>query len=338
LNITSLVFDETQIHLRNGHRAIVMFSGGMDSTVALWWAMNHYDEVKAITVDYNQQHKQEISCAKKICDLIGIDHDVITIGFPSDYWGIENFLTRGQAVLMVSIAALDIGRDGSDIVLGTLRSDPYKDSDRDFLDVLANVMKDQKHDKGEIGIVTPLHSLKDKTAVAMWGYQLGAPISLSWTCRRPEDGQQCLKCPHCEERMIVSLNIYNEYGLREEDILSWQEILGSPFHPAFENANHELQVLARAFVEADGIKSGVPGWRYQALDGKERFASCIHNPPQLLMDKNIGHIASHLRVNGFFMDGSMWEVCVCIDGSVASTQNLPNIDVIEKELINRVEF
>ena len=38
-------FDNSQIHERNGKNAIVMLSGGLDSAVALWWALDRYENI-----------------------------------------------------------------------------------------------------------------------------------------------------------------------------------------------------------------------------------------------------------------------------------------------------
>ncbi len=46
--------------------AIVVFSGGQDSTTCLVWALKTFKEVKAITFDYKQRHRIEIECAKDI--------------------------------------------------------------------------------------------------------------------------------------------------------------------------------------------------------------------------------------------------------------------------------
>ena len=57
-----------EIHSKNKYNAIVVLSGGLDSSVALWWALDTYDKVEAIILDYNQPHKQEIECAKALCE------------------------------------------------------------------------------------------------------------------------------------------------------------------------------------------------------------------------------------------------------------------------------
>jgi 7-cyano-7-deazaguanine synthase len=51
----------------NNEKALVVFSGGQDSTTCLFWAMERYKEVIAVSFDYNQKHILELKCAKDIC-------------------------------------------------------------------------------------------------------------------------------------------------------------------------------------------------------------------------------------------------------------------------------
>lgn len=59
--------------------ALVVFSGGQDSTTCLAWAKNRYDHVETITFDYHQKHSIEIEQAKKISKILNVSNYVITI-------------------------------------------------------------------------------------------------------------------------------------------------------------------------------------------------------------------------------------------------------------------
>jgi 7-cyano-7-deazaguanine synthase len=53
--------------------ALVLFSGGQDSTTCLAWALEHFDAVETIGFDYGQRHRIELSCRKVVLDFIATD-------------------------------------------------------------------------------------------------------------------------------------------------------------------------------------------------------------------------------------------------------------------------
>ncbi|MCM3664973.1 7-cyano-7-deazaguanine synthase QueC [Mesobacillus subterraneus] len=73
-------------------KALVVFSGGQDSTTCLFWAIKEFAEVEAVTFDYNQRHKTEIECAKEITKELGIKHHILDMSLLNQL--APNALTR----------------------------------------------------------------------------------------------------------------------------------------------------------------------------------------------------------------------------------------------------
>lgn len=59
--------------------AVVLFSGGQDSTTCLYWAKKKYNQVIAIQFDYEQRHKIELTQGKYITQIAGIQNVILPI-------------------------------------------------------------------------------------------------------------------------------------------------------------------------------------------------------------------------------------------------------------------
>lgn len=60
-------------------RAIIVLSGGQDSTTCLFWAKGQFDELAAVTINYGQRHSREIIAAQQIAKMAGVPIEIINV-------------------------------------------------------------------------------------------------------------------------------------------------------------------------------------------------------------------------------------------------------------------
>ena len=65
--------------MKNKKEAVVVFSGGQDSTTCLAWALKIYEKVYAVSFDYGQRHSKELECAAEIAKELGVEHHIINL-------------------------------------------------------------------------------------------------------------------------------------------------------------------------------------------------------------------------------------------------------------------
>lgn len=64
-------------------KAIVVFSGGQDSTTCLFYAKKHFKEVELVTFNYGQRHDTEIEVARKIANEQNLKHHILDMSLLS---------------------------------------------------------------------------------------------------------------------------------------------------------------------------------------------------------------------------------------------------------------
>jgi len=77
--------------------ALVLFSGGQDSTTCLYWAKKHFAEVRALCVTYGQRHSNEVEIAERIAKKANVPFQVLDASFISQL--ADNSLTNPDMIM-----------------------------------------------------------------------------------------------------------------------------------------------------------------------------------------------------------------------------------------------
>lgn len=208
--------------MKNKDEAVVVFSGGQDSTTCLLWAKKKYKKVYAVSFDYNQRHKKELECAKSICEELGVEHKIldmellnqlapnsltrddinVDVEAPSDGTPPNSFVDGRNMVFLLFVAIFAKQKGISDIITGVSQSDfsGYPDC-RDIFIKSMNVTLNLAMDY-EFDIITPLMWI-DKEATweladSLGGFELVRDKTL--TCYNGIIGAGCGNCPACKLR------------------------------------------------------------------------------------------------------------------------------------------
>jgi len=203
-------------------KALVILSGGQDSTTCLFWAKERYDEVVALTFNYNQRHIREIESARMVAKLAAVEHEVIDMGpifaglspltdlklevdsYKSEQdlpGGLEKTFVPGRNILFLCVAANRAYVTGCDaMVIGVSEEDfgGYPDCRAEFIEKMEAALTSGL-DKS-IAIVTPLVHLSKKKTVELAQSLEGCLDALSFTttCYNGE----LPPCGHCHSCLL----------------------------------------------------------------------------------------------------------------------------------------
>ncbi len=198
--------------------SVIVLSGGMDSTTLLH---ERKDQIAlAVTFDYGSKHNaREIECARKNCEMLGIEHIVIPLEFMGKYFK-SSLLIGGEEIpeghyadenmkstvvpfrngIMLSIAAgLAESRGLKKVMLANHGGDHaiYPDCRPGFVDAMSEAIKQGTYDG--ITIDAPYTNIT-KSDIARIGKRIGVDYNLTYSCYKGGE-KHCGKCGTCVERM-----------------------------------------------------------------------------------------------------------------------------------------
>jgi 7-cyano-7-deazaguanine synthase len=209
----------------NNEKAVVLFSGGIDSTTALYWAKKEFDSVYAMVVNYAQRHNIEVDMAQKIAGQLKVETHVIQFplkdivfsalidkekeipeslaasknetGVPFTYVPFRNGIFLSLAVAFAE------SREIFNLVTGfnLIDTPDYPDTTEAFtkkMEAAINQGTSASITGKPFKIHTPLIG-KSKKEIIRMGLELGTDYSYSISCYRGDE-VPCLRCPSCDIR------------------------------------------------------------------------------------------------------------------------------------------
>ena len=200
-------------------RALVVLSGGQDSTTCLYWAIDRYGaaNVDTLTFDYGQRHRIELECAQRVATHAGVSNtllpidtfaalggDALTdsdIDVQSDVdttEGLPNTFVPGRNLVFLTFAAAYAYQRGiGNVVTGVAQTDysGYPDCREGTITALQHAIRLGM--EFDVTLHTPLMHLSKKETVELARDLGGLPaMALTHTCYNGEQ-PPCGECPAC---------------------------------------------------------------------------------------------------------------------------------------------
>lgn len=200
-------------------KTVLIYSGGLDSTVLLYHLHKAGHAVNALSVNYGQRHRCELEQAERICHLVNVPHKVADISAiqpllaGSSLTSLEIDVTEGhyteesmkstvvpnRNMILLSIATGYALSTGADQVAYAAHSGDhaiYPDCRNEFADAMAEAIR--LCDWKTVELIRPFVDWT-KADIVRRGAELGVPFEKTWSCYKG-NSVHCGRCGTCIER------------------------------------------------------------------------------------------------------------------------------------------
>lgn len=204
-------------------KAIVVHSGGMDSSLCLYLAIEQFgaENVLSMSFTYGQRHSNELDQAQLICKEWNVDNIVVNLDCLTEITnnsltnhelsientdGVPNTMVVGRNGLMARVASIHANQLGANcIFMGVIEVEEansgYRDCSRKYMDIVQAALR-LDFDNPSFEIKTPLVYMTKKQTMEL-GYQMGVLqflLETTITCYNGVVGAGCGTCPACKLR------------------------------------------------------------------------------------------------------------------------------------------
>lgn len=220
-------------------KTVICFSGGLDSTVLLMYALTTFDEVIAVSFNYGQRHDKELMAARAICHALrrfrgSFVHRIIALNsafqsmtssltdpdipVPQGHYedqSMRQTVVPNRNMIFLSVAtALAIQHKAGSLMFAAHAGDHaiYPDCRIKFVNAMYLAIREGNYD--HVKLRAPFASMT-KDQIVRLGNQLGTPFEMTWSCYNGGD-LHCGKCGTCVERKeafsLAGVNDPTTYG------------------------------------------------------------------------------------------------------------------------------
>ncbi len=202
-------------------KAIVILSGGLDSTVLTYWLKYNGYDLQAISFYYGQRHSRELECAKRTCEKLNIPFKLLNISqamnqldsksvllnqeseLPKEHYTHENqkqTVVPNRNMIMISFAVGFAEVNQIEKVFYAAHKNDYTiypDCRKEFVYPLSQASK--KATYTGVRVLAPFTNKLKSDLVAI-GNKLKVPFEDTWSCYTGEE-LPCGRCATCQERL-----------------------------------------------------------------------------------------------------------------------------------------
>jgi 7-cyano-7-deazaguanine synthase len=207
----------------SGRLAVVLLSGGLDSTTVAAMAKAQGWRLLALTIDYNQRHRIELDHAKRVAEALGVERHItlpldltgfggsaLTADIAVPKGGVEPGIpvtyvpARNSIFLSVALGWAEAA-GARDLFIGVNALDfsGYPDCRPEFIaafEAMAAAATKAGTQGEQFRVHTPLMAL-DKAGIIAAARDVAAPLHLTWSCYDPtSQGRACGLCDSCRLR------------------------------------------------------------------------------------------------------------------------------------------
>jgi 7-cyano-7-deazaguanine synthase len=207
-------------------KAVIILSGGLDSTALMWKLLGDGHQVDAVSFDYGQRHRKELDAATAVVAVArerfhtSVPHDIIDLRalgallsasgsalvsstpVPDGHYADESMkrtvVPNRNMIMLAAAAGIAIARKADVVAYGAHAGDHaiYPDCRAVFASAIDVAVR--LADWHEVGLVRPFVSMT-KRSIGLLALDIGVPIVSTWSCYKGGD-LHCGTCGTCVER------------------------------------------------------------------------------------------------------------------------------------------